>query len=232
MSDTSDRTEAAIRSAKAELDRAEQLARLDNDPTVQTLQALRAFLDSMAAMLADQQRQAAQHRLHIDQDFRAVQQARDSLHDAIDEACEAAKAQTAAAHADLSRQFVASFAKAAENRLAAMSRQLWWRTLTIGSALAAAILLAGVGLGYWCGDVAGFSQAATTIRASGPVEQVILASQGATALGQWHQLMLDNNITSTMKTNCAGSNMGHQNGRTACHLWLWTTPYTGKESHE
>ncbi|WP_174501832.1 hypothetical protein [Acidiphilium sp. C61] len=38
-----DGAEAAIRAAQAELDRAEQLARLDNDPTAQTLHALRVF---------------------------------------------------------------------------------------------------------------------------------------------------------------------------------------------
>ncbi len=217
-------TEAAIRAAQAELDRAEQLARLDNDPTAQTLLALRVFLGSTAAIAADQRRAMAEHRLHVDRDFSAVRQARDGLAQTIDQAFKAAKAQAEAAHADLSRQFVASFAQAAEQRLKAMSRWVWWRTLASCAALAIVILALGFGLGYWRGNAAGYSQAAGTIHATGAVEQSVLASQGPAGLAQWHQLMRDNAILDTMKSDCTGKNVAHQDGRTACHLWLWTTP--------
>ena len=217
-------TEAAIRAAQAELDRAEQLARLDNDPTAQTLLALRVFLGSTAAIAADQRRAMAEHRLHVDRDFSAVRQARDGLAQTIDQAFKAAKAQAEAAHADLSRQFVASFAQAAEQRLKAMSRWVWWRTLASCAALAIVILALGFGLGYWRGNAAGYSQAAGTIHATGAVEQSVLASQGPAGLAQWHQLMRDNAILDTMKSDCTSKNVAHQDGRTACHLWLWTTP--------
>ncbi len=224
-------TEAAIRAAQAELDRAEQLARLDNDPTAHTLLALRVFLGSTAAIAADQRRAMAEHRLHIDRDFSAVRQARDGLAQTIDQAFKAAKAQAEAAHADLSRQFVASFAQAAEQRLKAMSRWVWWRTLASCAALAIVILALGFGLGYWRGNAAGYSQAAGTIHAAGAVEQSVLASQGPAGLAQWHQLMRDNAILDTMKSDCTGKNVAHQDGRTACHLWLWTTPNVAPAAH-
>ncbi|SHF19026.1 hypothetical protein SAMN02746095_02399 [Acidocella aminolytica 101 = DSM 11237] len=224
-------TEAAIRAAQAELDRAEQLARLDNDPTTQTLLALRVFLGSTAAITADQRRAMAEHSLHVDRDFSAVRQARDGLAQTIDQAFKAAKAQAEAAHADLSRQFVASFAQAAEQRLKGMSRWVWWRTLASCAALAIVILALGFGLGYWRGNAAGYSQAAGTIHATGAVGQSVLASQGPAGLAQWHQLMRDNAIIDTMKSDCTGKNVAHQDGRTACHLWLWTTPNVASAAH-
>ena len=223
--------EAAIRAAQAELDRAEQLARLDNDPTAQTLHALRVFLDSTVAIATDQRRAMAEHRQNIDQDFSAVRQARDGLAQTIDHAFQAAKAQAEAAHADLSRQFVASFAQAAEQRLKAMSRWVWWRTLASCAALAIVILALGFGLGYWRGNAAGYSQAAGTIHATGAVEQSVLASQGPAGLAQWHQRMRDNAILDTMQSDCTGKNVAHQDGRTACHLWLWTTPNVAPAAH-
>jgi len=218
-------TEAAIRTAQVELDRAEQLARLDNDPTAHTLRALRVFLDSTAAVIADQRRYLTEHRLHIDRDFSAVRQARDSLVDVANQTVKAAKAEVEAAHADVARQVAAAIAGSAEQRLAAMSRWVWWRTLTIGSTLAIVILALGFGLGYWRGNAAGYDQAATAIQASGPVERAVLSTQGPAGLDQWHELMRDNGIRDTMKTDCTGNNIAHQDGRTACHLWLWTTPY-------
>ncbi|HUN97943.1 MAG TPA: hypothetical protein VMU69_17130 [Bradyrhizobium sp.] len=224
-------TEAAIRAAQAELDRAEQLARLDNDPTAQTLHALRVFLTSTAAVIADQRRYLTEHRLHIDRDFNAVRQARDSLVDIANQTVKAAKAEVEAAHADVARRVAASIAGSAEQRLAALSRWVWWRTLTIGSALAIVILAVGFGLGYWRGNAAGYDQAATAIQASGPVERAVLSAQGPAGLDQWHELMHDNGILDTMKTDCTGGNIAHQDGRTACHLWLWTTPYVASAAH-
>ena len=224
-------TEAAIRSAQAELDRAEQLARLDNDPTAQTLRALRVFLGSTAAMIADQRRYVAEHRLHIDRDFDAVRQARDSLVDIANQTVKAAKAEVEAAHANVARQVAASIASSAEQHLVAMSRWVWWRTLTIGSALAIVILALGFGLGYWRGNAAGYDQAASVVQASGPVERAVLSAQGPAGLDQWHELMRDNGILDTMKTDCTGNNIAHQDGRTACHLWLWTTPYVASAAH-
>ena len=233
MSEAVDRggAEAAIRAAQAELDRAEQLARLDNDPTAHTLRALRVFLDSTAAIAADQRRVMAEHRQNIDQDFSAVRQARDGLAQTIDQAFKAAKAQAEAAHADLSRQLVTSFAKEAEQRLKSMSRWVWWRTIASGAALAIVILALGFGVGYWRGNAAGYSRAAGTIQATGAVEQSVLASQGPAGLAQWHQLMRDNAILDTMKSDCSGKNVAHQDGRTACHLWLWTTPNVAQAAH-
>ena len=79
--------------------------------------------------------------------------------------------------------------------------------------------------------MAGYDQAATAIQASSPVEQAVLSAQGPAGLAQWHELMRDNGILDTMKTNCTGDNIGHQYGRTACHLWLWTTPYVSPAAH-
>ena len=142
-----------------------------------------------------------------------------------------AKAEVEAAHANLARQVAASIASSAEQRLVAMSRRVWRRALTIGSVLAIVILALGFGLGYWRGNTAGYDQAAITFQASGPVERAVLSAQGPAGLDQWHQLMRDNGILDTMQTDCTGNNIAHQDGRTACHLWLWTTPYVASAAH-
>ena len=112
-----------------------------------------------------------------------------------------------------------------------MSPWVWWRTLTISSALANVILALGFGLGYRRGNAAGYDQADITIQASGPVERAVLSAQGPAGLDQWHELMRDNGVPDTMKTDCTDNNLAQQDGRTACHLWLWTTPYMASAAH-
>lgn len=223
--------EAALRAAEAELERAEQFARIDNDPTAHSFHALRLFLGAIATLIADQRRSAAAHRQSVDRDFDLIRQARDSVADTARQAVIAAKAEVEAAHADMARQFAASIARSAEQHLATMARGLWWRTLALGSSLAIIILALGFGGGYWRGHAAGYHQAATSIRASAPVEQAVLTAQGPAALRQWHRLMRDNAILATLKTDCTEQNTARQNGRTACHLWLWTTPYIAPAAH-
>ena len=169
--------------------------------------------------------------MHIDRDVNAVRQARDSLVDIANQTVKAAKAEFEAAHTEVARQVAASIASSAEQRLAALSRWVSWRTLTIGSAVAIVILALGFDLGYWRGNAPGYDQAPTTIHASGPVEQAVLSARGAAGLDQWHELMRDNGILDTMKTDCTGNNIAHQDNRTARLLWLWTTPYVASAAH-
>lgn len=221
----------AVTKAIADLEEAISLSRLQNDPLVHLVRGVQATLISHAAIIAANDQAITEHRMHIDRDFSAVWQARDALVDMTNGIVKSAKAEVEAAHADTARQIVGSIARSAEQKLAAMSRMIWWRTITLGSGSAILILAVGLGLGYWLGDRTGYNEAASSIAASGPVEQAVLKGQGPAGLHQWHQLMLGNGITKTMQVDCHGKNVAHQNGRAACHLWLWLAPLGQTVAH-
>lgn len=221
----------ALRAAHASLDKAAQFAQLAGDPAALHLGALRDMLYALAEMEASRKAVIAEHRMHIDRDFNALRQANDSLDKAMTHAVTAAKAEVEKAHADTARQIVGSIARAAEQKLATMARAVWWRTMIIGSVVSIAVLGLGFGLGYWRGTAVGYDHAASAIQASGPAEQAVLNEQGPAGLRQWHRLMQDNGIVQTMKLDCKGGNIARKHGRTACRMWLWTTPYVTPAAH-
>jgi hypothetical protein len=230
-SEKPDSVARSIRAAHESLDLAAQFAKQTGDPTAYHLGALRDMLYSLAEIDDAGKKTIAEHRMHIDRDFDAIRQARDALIDTTNHVVTAAKSEVEAAHAAMGQKLVASIGHSVEQKLASMSRMMWWRTITLGSALSIGILALGFGLGYWRGNSTGYDQAASSILASGPVERAVQADQGPAGLHQWHQFMQDNNIVQTMKTDCKGSNIAHQTGRTACHLWLWTTPFVQPLAH-
>jgi hypothetical protein len=216
---------AAVNKAIDELENAIQLSRLQNDPLVHVVRAIQATLKSHLEIYAADAEALSNHRLNIDRDFNAIRQSRNDLSRMTDAIVKSAKAEVEAAHAETARQIVGSIARSAEYKLTAMSKLIWWRTIVLAATAMIGILLLGAGAGYWRGYQVGHYDAATTIRSATPIANAVLARRdGTAALHDWNNLMRDNPIVAVMD-KCHGHNLAKQDGRTACHMWLWTTPY-------
>lgn len=210
--------EAALRAAQDALLQAERKAVSEGDPIATSLHALRAWLSSFGSAARDY---AAATRRDTD----ALRDVQTRLDQSMRLAVEAARADVSKAHAEMAHSLVGSISARAHAELAKMSTSVWWRTVVLASAIPLLALSIGVGAGYWRGYQVGHYAAATTIRTAAPLAQSILANQGPAALHDWNVLMRDNGIVPAMKTFCHGTNIAKQNGRTACHIWLWLTPY-------
>lgn len=221
---------AAVNKAIDELETAIQLSRLQNDPLVHVVRAIQATLKSHLEIYAANAEALSTHRLSIDRDFNAIRQSRDDLTRMTDAIVKSAKTEVEAAHAETARQIVGSIARSAESKLAAISKIIWWRTIVLSAAAMISILLLGAGAGYWRGYQVGHYDAATTIRSATPIANAVLANSGTAALHDWNNLMIDNPIVAVMD-KCHGHNLSKQNGRTACHMWLWITPYVRPVPH-
>ncbi|MGH8227046.1 MAG: hypothetical protein ACREU3_03930 [Steroidobacteraceae bacterium] len=228
VGDTFARTEEAIRAAQEKLAQTEQLARLDNDATAPALRAQHEFLGSTLLLVGELRRTAKElvegSRPHPALEPGVVREIQESLANLGEKTGDTVAKKIEPA-------LIASVARGAKGQLAVIAQGVWWRVLAIGSAIPVLALLLGVGVGYWRGRVAGYGEAASTIEASGPVEKAVLAAHGPEALHRWHQLMRDNDILATMKQDCKGKSVQRQDGRTACNLWLWTTPYVAPTPH-
>jgi hypothetical protein len=220
----------AVKRAIDELETSIQLSRLQNDPLVHLVRAMQTSLKSHAEIIETNARAIADHRSHIDRDFTAIRQSRHDLSRMTDAIVKSAKAEVEAAHAETARQVVASIARSAEQKLAAMSKIMWWRTIVLASAVPILALLIGAGAGYWRGYQVGHHTAATTIRSATPIANAVLARSGPTALHDWNMLMTYNPIQAVM-SKCHGNNIAQEHHRTVCKMWMWITPYVPPVAH-
>lgn len=213
----------ALRAAQEALLKTEKMAVLVNDPIADSLRALRIFLTAFGAT-------ATLHRMTTKRDYHAVRDVQSRLDKSMTLAVEAARADVSKAHAEMAQSLIGSIGARASAELSAMSRILWWRTVILASAVPVIALLIGGGAGYWRGYQVGHYDAATAIRSATPIANAVLANGGPAALHDWNQLMMDNPIVAVMD-KCHGKNLAKQDGRTACHMWLWTTPYVPPVAH-
>ena len=223
VSDTPDDPDRVVRDAQDRLEKAEQLAVIADDHTAEYLHALRAFLAAFAST-------ANLHRMTTKRDFHAVHQIQSRLDKSITLAVDAARVDVAKAHAEMAQSLIGSIGARASAELSAMSRRLWFRNVILASALPLIALLIGGGIGYWRGYQAGHHATATIIRSAAPIARAVVASGGPLALHDWNNLMTDNPIVAVMN-KCHGNNLGKQDGRTACHMWLWITPPVPPSPH-
>jgi len=223
VSDTPDDPDRVVRDAQDRLEKAERLAVIADDHTAEYLHALRAFLAAFAST-------ANLHRMTTKRDFHAVHQIQSRLDKSITLAVDAARADVAKAHAEMAQSLIGSIGARASAELSAMSRRLWFRNVILASALPIIALLIGGGIGYWRGYQAGHHATATIIRSAAPIARAVVASGGPLALHDWNNLMTDNPIVAVMN-KCHGNNLGKQDGRTACHMWLWITPPVPPSPH-
>jgi hypothetical protein len=163
-------------------------------------------------------------------DFYAVRDVQSRLDKSMTLAVEAARTDVSKAHAEMAHSLIGSIGARASAELSAMSRRLWFRNVILASAVPVLALLIGGGIGYWQGYQAGHHATATIIRSAAPIARAVVASGGPVALHDWNNLMTDNPIVAVMN-KCHGNNLGKQDGRTACHMWLWITPPVPPSPH-
>lgn len=216
VTDSPDDPDRAVRDAQAALALAEQRAVIADDHTAEYLHALRAFLAAFAST-------ATLHRMITKRDYHAVREVQDRLDKSMTLAVEAARADVSKAHAEMAQSLIGSIGARASAEMASMARIAWRRTIVLASALPVVALLIGGGIGYWRGYQAGHRATATIIRSAAPIARAVVASGGPAALQDWNRLMMDNPIVPIMN-KCHGANLGKQDGRTACNMWLWITP--------
>lgn len=223
VNDPPDDPDRVVRDAQDRLEKAEQRAVIADDPTAEHLHALRAFLAAFAST-------ATLHQMTTKRDYHAARDIQDRLDKSINLAVSAARADVSKAHAEMAQSLIGSISARVSAEMSAMARMVWWRTIILASALPIIALLLGAGAGYWRGYQVGHYDAATTIRSATPIANAVLAQGGPAALHDWNNLMRDNPIVAVMD-KCHGKNLAKQDGRTACHMWFWTTPYVPPTPH-
>lgn len=211
--------DAAIRAAQDRLARAAEIAKLAGDPSQSLIEILATHVGALVHV----------HRAGIEVANRrldVIDGRLDELHDieaglrsAATGRVEAAKAEITRAQAEMSRQLVGEIAASTEARLAAMSRAVWLKAVGAGALLGLALLAGGGALGFaW-----GRRSAARTIATADALVHFVAVHEGPGAVHDWAILMRYNPIKAVM-AGCDGKNVATQNGRKACHMWLWTGP--------
>ncbi|MDD2859845.1 MAG: hypothetical protein PHI71_02100 [Acidiphilium sp.] len=208
--------DADVRAAQDTLLQAEQKAALNNDPITDSLRALRAFLTAFAAT-------ATLHQMTTKRDFYAVREVQSRLDKTLDRAVSAAQADVAKAHAEMAQSLIGSIGARASAELAKMSRVVWWRSIMVATLAALAIIVASAGIGYWRGYEAGHHNVDQIYRTTIALHKALL-KRSPVAYADWNKLIEDNPIRPIM-SDCHGANLAKQDGRTACNMWLWITPY-------
>lgn len=216
VSDPPDDPEAVIRAAQDKLERDEQRAMIAGDPAAQHLHSLRAFLAAFGAAVN-------LHQMTTKRDFYAVREVQTRLDKTLDRAVSAAQADVAKAHAEMAQSLIGSIGARASAELAKMSRVVWWRSIMFATLAALAIIVASAGIGYWRGYQAGHHNVDQIYRTTIALRAALL-KRNPVAYADWNKLIEDNPIRSIM-SDCHGANLARQDGRTACNMWLWITPY-------
>jgi hypothetical protein len=191
---TDDDFERQVRGAQDRLRRAEELARLADDPATAAFAALAAHLDVLAGY----------HRLEkerVNTRLDLVDGRPDEIHDIHGALREVSAATIATATAemkeaqvalarDAARQIVASAAQ----QLQTLSRTSWLRAVTAAVAIGLVTFVTGGALGLaWGGG-----SAARTITAADAAVRWVAAQEGPAAVKDWDTLMRSNPIEMLM----------------------------------
>jgi hypothetical protein len=185
---------AAIRHARAELERAVREGGLSRDPMRLPLGALAVTLGAIEKLFAATVAQ-----------FRITSEGLDRrLTTALCQANQPADPKT------MEQLRVAAARGASQEVLALVRAHNWRTTLLAGAVLAGSVLIAGVG-GYWWGYRAAENRLIEVPAAVG------MALTGRNA-AVWLDLMRNNDIDTVNRT-CAA-----QNGRNACSFSMWAEP--------
>jgi hypothetical protein len=218
-SPTDDDFDRLVRTAQDRLRRAEELARLADDPATAAFAALAAHLDVLAGY----------HRLEkerVNTRLELVDGRLDEIHDIHTALREVSAATTAAAtaemkeaQAELAGDAARQIAASAAQQLQTLTRTSWLRAVTAVVAVGLVAFVTGGALGLAWG---GGSAARTTAAADAAV-QWVAAEEGPSAVKDWDILMRSNPIE-TLMVGCTGANLAVENGRKGCRMWLWIEP--------
>jgi hypothetical protein len=208
-----------VRQAQDRLRRAEELARLAQDPATDALGALSAHLDVLAGHHRLEKERVNARLEVVDDRLDEVHQIHAELSELTAATATAARAEIGKAQAEIAREAAQQIAGAAAQQLKAMTRTLWLRAVTAAVAVGMVTFVTGGVLGFaW-----GAGSTASTVASADAALRFVAHEEGAAAIKDWEMLMRDNPIEALM-AGCSGSNVASQGGRKACRMWLWIEP--------
>jgi hypothetical protein len=211
--------ELLVRQAQDRLHRAEELARLAQDPATDALGALAAHLDVLAGHHRLEKERVNARIEIIDDRLDEVHQLHAELRELTAAAAAAARAEIGKAQADIAREAAQQIAGAAAEQLKGMTRSSWLRAVTAAVAVGLVTFVTGGVLGFaW-----GAGSAARTMVSADAALSFVAHEEGTAAVKDWDTLMRYNPIEKLM-SGCSGSAIASQGGREACHMWLWIEP--------
>ena len=214
-----DEFELLVRQAQDRLHRAEELARLAQDPATDALAALSAHLDVLAGHHRLEKERINARIEIIDDRLDEVHQLHADLRELTAAAAAAARAEIGKAQADIAREAAQQIAGWAAQQLKAMTRTSWLRAVTAAVAVALVTFVTGGALGFaW-----GAGSAARSMASGDAALGFVAHEEGAAAVKDWDVLMRNNPIEKLI-ADCSGDNVALQAGRKACHMWLWIEP--------
>ena len=207
--------EHLVRNAQDRLRRAEELARLADDPAWQAFSALGAHLDVLAG----------HHRLEkerVNTRLEVIDGRLDEIHEIHAELKElgaAATSEIGGAQADLAREAAHQIAASAALQLKTMTRTAWLRAVSAAVGIGVTTFVTGGVLGFAWGS----GSAARTIATADAVLHFVAKEEGPAAVKDWTRLMRYNPIE-TLIAGCGGKNLAVEDGRKGCRMWLWIEP--------
>lgn len=216
---TDDDFEQLVRAAQDRLRRAEELARLADDPATAAFAALAAHLDVLAGYHRLEKERVNTRLELVDGRLDEIHEIHAALSDVSAATTEAATAQMQHAQAALARDAARQIATSAAQQLQTLTRTSWLRAVSAAIAVGLVAFVTGGVLGVaWGGG-----STARTVAAADAAVRWVAAQEGPAAVKDWDTLMRSNPIE-TLMAGCTGANLAVENGRKGCHMWLWIEP--------
>jgi hypothetical protein len=214
-----DEFDELVRGAQDRLRRAEELARLADDPATEGYRALGAHLEVLAGHHRLEKQRINTQLEVIDGRLDEIHEIHTELRDVAAAAATAAKAELGKTQAELARQAGQQIAAYATRQLKTMTRISWLRAVSAAVAVGVVAFVTGAALGVAWGG----SATARRLATADAVVHFVAAKEGLPAVRDWDTLMRLNPIE-TLLASCTGANIAVENGRKGCHLWLWIEP--------
>jgi hypothetical protein len=214
-----DEFERLVRSAQDRLHRAEELARLADDPAREAFSALAAHLDVLAGHHRLEKERVNARLDVLDRRLDEIHEIHAELREVGTAAATAAKAGIGKAQAEIAHEAAQQIAAAAALQLKTMTRTSWLRAVSAAVAVGLVTFVTGGALGFaWGSD-----SAARTISNADAAVAFVAKEEGPAAVKDWSILMRYNPIE-TLMAGCTGENLAVQDGRKGCRMWLWIEP--------
>jgi hypothetical protein len=208
--------ERLVRSAQDRLRRAEELARLADDPATEAFSALAAHLDVLAGHHRLEKERVNARLGLLDGRLDEIHEIHAELREVGTAAATAAKAEIGKAQAEITHEAAQVIAATAALQLKTMTRTSWLRAVSVAVAVGVVTFVTGGALGFAWGN----GSAARTIASADAAVAFVAKEEGPAAVKDWNALMRYNPIE-TLIAGCTGENLAVQDGRKGCRMWLW-----------
>ena len=211
--------ERVVRNAQDRLRRAEELARLADDPATEAFSALAAHLDVLAGHHRLEKERVNARLAVLDGRLEEIHEIHAELREIGTVAATAAKAEIGKTQAEIAHEAAQEIAATAALQLNTMTRTSWLRAVSAAVAVGVVTFVTGGALGFAWGN----GSAARTIASADAAVAFVAKEEGPAAIKDWGILMRYNPIE-TLMARCNGENLAIQDGREGCHMWLWIEP--------